>query len=101
MLALSPTELADVRRLLAPFDAVVFGSRATGRSRRFSDLDVCIRSPITLGTLGGLREAFDESDLPFVVDLSRWEDLAPTFQAVVTRDGVALADDDSAPRPAR
>ncbi len=91
MLALSASELAEVRRLLAPYDAVVFGSRATGRARRFSDLDVCIRSPIALESLGDLREAFDESDLPFVVDLSRWDDLAQSFREVVEREGVALS----------
>ncbi len=81
-------EWAEVGRLLGRLDALAFGSRATGRARRFADLDLCILSPISLAELGELRDAFDESDLPFVVDLCRWEELNATFRATVTRDGV-------------
>ena len=39
----------------------VMGSRAEGRSKPFSDLD--------LRALGQLRDAFDDSNLPFAVDI--------------------------------
>ncbi len=81
-------EWAAVGRLLGHCDAVAFGSRATGRAKRFADLDLCIMTPITLTELACLRDAFDASDLPFVVDLCRWEDLIPSFREAVRRDGV-------------
>jgi hypothetical protein len=45
----------------------VFGSRATGRARRYSDLDLAIdagRRP-TLDEIAELAEAFSDSDLPY------------------------------------
>jgi len=48
-LALDGTELAIVKAILARHvpDAVVwvFGSRATGKAKKYSDLDLCIKEP--------------------------------------------------------
>ena len=43
----------------------VFGSRATGRARRYSDLDLAIDAgrPLSLDETALLREAFTDSDL--------------------------------------
>jgi predicted nucleotidyltransferase len=81
-------EWAEVDQLLGHHDAVAFGSRATGHAKRFADLDICILSPLSLAELAELREGFDESNLPFVVDLCRWEDLSADFRQAVARDGV-------------
>ena len=43
----------------------VFGSRATGRARRYSDLDLVIDAgPRLTHDFAGLTEAFSDSDLP-------------------------------------
>ena len=44
----------------------VFGSRATGRSWRYSDLDLAIDAGrwLTVDETAVLADAFDESDLP-------------------------------------
>jgi len=49
----------------------VFGSRATGRARRRSDLDIAIGGDAPLGRriTANLRDAFDQSDLPIEVDV--------------------------------
>ncbi len=69
-------DLAIVRDVLAahaPPDAVVrvFGSRARGLARRGSDLDLAIDAgrPLTSRESGALADAFEESDLPYTVDL--------------------------------
>jgi uncharacterized protein len=62
-------------RLLPPSARVwVFGSRATGRARRYSDLDLLIDAgrPLSLDEAALLREAFEESDLPYGVDIVDW-----------------------------
>ncbi|MCX8097526.1 MAG: nucleotidyltransferase domain-containing protein, partial [Casimicrobiaceae bacterium] len=51
--ALSPNELAEVRAILAAHlppgaRVAVFGSRASGRARPFSDLDLLIEEPAQL-----------------------------------------------------
>jgi predicted nucleotidyltransferase len=50
---------------------VVFGSRATGRARLHSDLDLLFIAPprLSWAQRADLRDAFDASELPFSVDL--------------------------------
>lgn len=67
----------------------VFGSRVTGTARPFSDLDLGIEEEsLSLAKRAELVEAFEESDLPFrvdVVDLSKADRL---FAERVRRTGV-------------
>lgn len=55
----------------APLQAWVFGSRATGHARPFSDLDILITQPTTLGwrVRADLTDALEASNLPFRVDV--------------------------------
>lgn len=65
-------EVARIFRHVMPEARVcVFGSRATGRARRHSDLDLLIVEPPRLvwRQLADLRDAFEASVLPFRVDL--------------------------------
>lgn len=70
---------------------LAFGSRATGRAKPWSDLDLCLRGPVSGAAVAALREALVESDLPWRVDLVRWDDLDEGFRRIVARDGVMLA----------
>ncbi len=80
------------RRLPADASVLVFGSRAKGTAKRYSDLDLAIRSrerlPLTL--IADLADAFSDSDLPFKVDVVDWRASGPDFRAVIDRDGVML-----------
>ena len=74
--ALSDTELGIVTDILrehlpAGISVDVFGSRATGRIKRRSDLDLVLEAatPLPRELMAKLAEAFEESDLPFKVDL--------------------------------
>lgn len=72
---LTPSHLEQIRRIFAGVlpGAVwrIFGSRARGTNRPFSDVDILINSGriIPLATMGELRESFETSNLPFRVDL--------------------------------
>ena len=72
--------------------AWVFGSRATGRGRRYSDLDLVIDAghPLTLDQLARLSEAFCDSDLPYRVDVVDWRILDDRFQRLIAAERVAL-----------
>ena len=63
----------------------VFGSRATGGARRYSDLDLAIDAgrPLTLDEVGCLSEAFSESDLPYKVDVVDWHNLDTRFRQTI------------------
>ena len=69
-----------------------FGSRAKGRAKPYSDLDLAIISetPLPLSTQAALSEAFSESDLPWRVDVVDWATTSETFRAIIARDRVVL-----------
>ena len=70
-------QLTTIRAILQgipaspPIQFFLFGSRVEGGFRANSDLDILISSsqPLDLSTLSLLREQFEESPLPFKVDL--------------------------------
>ncbi len=79
--------------LPAETEAWVFGSRATGRARRYSDLDLAIDAgrPLTWDELARLGDAFRESDLPFRVDLVDWHGIGEGFRQVLAAKRLPLA----------
>lgn len=80
------------RHLPAGVSVRVFGSRAKWTAKPHSDLDLALKGkePLPRSVLGDLAEAFSESDLPFRVDVVDWHTVAPSFQAVIDRDGLTL-----------
>jgi predicted nucleotidyltransferase len=64
----------------------VMGSRASGRAKPFSDLDLVVMGdePLSLRVLGQLRDEFDESNLPFAVDIIEWASSSEAFRRVIT-----------------
>lgn len=95
-LDLDEAELALVKAILARHvsDAFVwvFGSRATGKAKRYSDLDLCIKAnePLGLDVMSALAEDFSDSDLPWKVDLVDWHSISEAFRAIIDRDKVIL-----------
>ena len=70
----------------------VFGSRATGRARPFSDLDLLILEPVQLTWMqrAELRDRFEASDLPFRVDVVEVASLAEAMAVRAVGESVAL-----------
>ena len=80
------------RHLPAGVSVRVFGSRAKWMAKTFSDLDLAVKGKEKLPykVMVELADAFEESDLPFRVDVVDWHAVAPGFQAVIDRDSLAL-----------
>src|ERR1700757_632405 len=72
--------------------AWVFGSRATGRARRYSDLDLAIDAgrPLTLDEFARLAEALSDSDLPYRVDLVDWRNVDERWRRTIAAQRVTL-----------
>ena len=68
---------------------VVFGSRYKGNHKPYSDLDLAImkadKTILTLKEYGDLKEAFEESDLNFRVDLVDYWRVSQPFRAMIDR----------------
>ncbi|MGE4132943.1 MAG: nucleotidyltransferase family protein [Bdellovibrionales bacterium] len=63
----------------------IFGSRARGDHKPFSDIDVLysFSGGHPSGLVGQVAENLEESRLPFKVDLVNEQDLAPSYRAGV------------------
>ena len=86
------TILALLQRHLPGTAAWVYGSRVKWTSRPQSDLDLVVfATPEQWRQVGDLREAFEESNLPFRVDLFVWDDVPESFRNQITTDHVVLA----------
>ncbi len=72
-----------------------FGSRAAWTAKDYSDLDLAIvgARPIDWRTLGRLKEAFEESDLPMRVDVLDWHTISQSFREVIERDYVVVQEE--------
>jgi len=67
-----------------------FGSRVKGKQRRFSDLDIYSPDNIPLNIYGQIEEDFEESDLPFKVDVVSWDRMSPEFREIIKKDLVLI-----------
>jgi predicted nucleotidyltransferase len=67
---------------------LLIGSFARGAQVRSSDLDIMVRGrqPLSWSNLARLREAFDDSDLPY------WVDIVDYHQVEISLRGKMLAD---------
>ena len=100
----SPIDLPAVHRRLvlhilranlpASAEIWVFGSRAIGRARPYSDLDLAIDAgrPLTLDETASLADAFSESDLAYRVDVVDWRAIDDRFRQIIARNRVPLAE---------
>ncbi len=85
------TILTLLQRHLPDTAACAYGSRVKWTSRPQSDLDLVVfASPEHSLQVGKLREAFEESDLPFRVDLFVWDEVPETFREEIVENHADL-----------
>ena len=70
--------------------AILFGSRARGDARQWSDIDLAIEGGKDLprDILSALREAFEESNILLNVDVVDLRDASAQIRSAVLREGV-------------
>jgi predicted nucleotidyltransferase len=69
-----------------PYRFYAYGSRVKGTARKYSDLDLCYQEEIPLSILSQIREEFEESNLPFEVELVNWKHMRPQFREAIKGD---------------
>jgi len=75
--------LQDLLARLSPeIQVLAHGSRVKGTARKFSDLDIILKSvkPLAESEFASLREAFQNSALPFKVDIADWAQIPESLQ---------------------
>lgn len=88
--------ISKIKQCLYPDQSIqiyVFGSRARGDYKTYSDLDLLLEGnpPLDNKQLSQLKDLFEESDLPIKVDIVTPENLLDSFKESVLRDKKILA----------
>lgn len=89
MINISPEHLETIKRILAKHvggcEVRAFGSRVAGKTKAYSDLDVAViaNNKIKRRVKMLLREALEESDLPFRVDIVDYNAVSDEFRAII------------------
>ena len=70
----------------------IFGSRARGDHKKFSDIDILVEShdKNINSLLSSIREKFEEGNFPYKIDLLLIEDLAQSYKDSVLEDRIRL-----------
>lgn len=70
---------------------VLFGSRARAEASRVSDIDLALyaEKPIPAEEMSALREALEESSVPFRVDLVDCATAPAALRQAIEREGIA------------
>jgi predicted nucleotidyltransferase len=89
MIDVPERQLETIKSILAEYvgdcEVRAFGSRGNGTAKEHSDLDLAIvgKSKIKRRVKMLLREAFEESDLPFRVDIIDYNTVSEAFRAII------------------
>ncbi len=94
-LDLTPEQQAEVRELLKRHlpgtEVWAYGSRVRGTAKPWSDLDLVVFADAGQRMrVEELREAFEESDLPFRLDLFIWDEVPESFRKNIVQERVVL-----------
>ncbi|MBI4431822.1 MAG: nucleotidyltransferase domain-containing protein [Candidatus Omnitrophica bacterium] len=91
MIDLKPEYLDEIKRILSSLasdcEVRVFGSRISGRARSYSDLDIVLMGPkeIDWRRIEAIKQAFSESEIPFLVDVVDWHAISDEFKKVIEK----------------
>jgi uncharacterized protein len=68
------------------------GSRARGPAKRFADIDLLLMNdqPLAPEERANLRYDFEESDIPYKVDLLEWVGLSTSFRFRLLQEAQSL-----------
>lgn len=93
MIDIKEKHLNIIREILRkyPYTFYVYGSRAKKKARKNSDLDLCYKEKIPGEVISDIKEQFEESDLPFKVDIVSWENMSTTFRKLIERDLIVMS----------
>lgn len=78
--------ILDILKRFAPlYEVRAFGSRCNGKAKKYSDLDLAIvgSEKIDLKILADIKEAFEESNLPYRVDVLDWNVISDNFRKII------------------
>lgn len=81
-------ELKSIFKTVAPASEILaYGSRVDGTAHEGSDLDLAL---VGEGDLAKLKSALEESNIPFLIDVVKFEDVPESFQKQILKNYVVI-----------
>ena len=91
MIDIAPQHLEIIKGILKKHipdcQVRIFGSRINGAAKKYSDLDLVIigKTKVPKKIIYLLREDFQESDLPFRVEIMDWQAISEDFRKIIQK----------------
>jgi len=91
MINIAAGHIETIKKILAEFidgcEVRAFGSRINGAAKEHSDLDLAVvgHGKLKRRTKMLLREAFEDSDLPFRVDVIDYNAVSNEFRSIIDK----------------
>jgi type I restriction enzyme S subunit len=97
MINLEDKYLASLKNILknglgkTKCEVLLFGSRASGKNNKTSDIDIVVKSqePIT-ALISYIKELFEESNIPYKVDVLEYHRTGETLRKNIDKEGVLV-----------
>lgn len=88
MIDLNPKYIEFIKNtvgsVLSDFELYIFGSRARGNAKEYSDIDIAIKSAeLNNKTKSQLEFLFEDSTLPYEVDIINLGNISEQFKKVI------------------
>ena len=85
MIHVKPKHFKIIKDILQkyPYKFYAYGSRVKNTHKKFSDLDLCFKEKISFIMQSKIQEEFEESDLPFEIDLVDYHLMTKEFQQLI------------------
>jgi len=79
--------VAILHKIVPDYEVWAYGSRTNGNGHAGSDLDLVIvgKGKITWQLMAKLKSAFEESNLPFSVDVLDWNGIPDNFKKSIRK----------------
>ena len=85
MINIEPRHLEMILSILKKYNQTfyIFGSRITNKAQKFSDVDLFYVATIPDKTIYSIKNDFEESNLPYTVDVINYNSCQPYFQKII------------------
>ncbi len=90
---LHPAIIAQIKSIIdKKFRVFLFGSRARNTNLKYSDIDLCLRGDTVIPDIemGNFKEHFQQSNIPYMVDLVDYHAISQGFREQIEKDWVEL-----------
>lgn len=92
MIDISAKDLNIIKTILSKYvpntEVHVYGSRVSGKAKKFSDLDLAIvgENKLSFATIGDLQNSFESAETSVIVDFHDWHRISEEFRAIINQE---------------